>query len=82
MIEEKNKKFHELIEKIIFRYDTTFEENVYIGEEIFKRALEFIGGTTEIDKFEKELKEALGCQTYKEEFQAVGRVLLKWLKKG
>ena len=81
MNEEKNKLFHRLIEKIIFNYDPVFEENEYKIEETFKKALEFIGGTMESDQFEKDLKVSLNCQTYKEEFQAVGKTLIRWLKK-
>ena len=81
MTEKEKIYFNKLIEKIIFDYDPIFENKDYKVEETFKKAVKFIGGTTKKDLFSKELNNSFNCQTYKEEFQSVGKVLLKWLKK-
>ena len=81
MTEKEKIEFHRLIDYIIFNYDPSFEEDEQKRDEIFKKALDFIGGTMEKDLFLKELNSSLKPDIYKEEFKSVGKTLLRWLEK-
>ena len=76
--EQVKRDFYTFIDKIIFVYCKEWMATEEEREYLFKRTLKVIKGTNEPDKFREELDNAVSLETYKEEFEAVKKLLLKW----